>query len=402
MGGSTRIFFYTVYAVLGLVWLTTVALPPLRPAAVAVPFTLLLLLQGVLHGLMDHLESRGLAVPYLLVQTLLAVALVRLGEGSPMVEVLFAPIAGEACGLFPGWRRRGLALAGVLGGLALAAALMQDPLPFITRLPYTGMALGFAALYVVLYVRQMQERERAESLVAQLKEAHGQLRAYADRIEELTVTQERQRMARELHDTLAQGVAGLVMQLEAVDELLARGEADRARTLLRRAMARARSTHGEARARIQSLRLPVARLDLAAELRRELERAQVDGGLHGTLEVDPGCSTLYGEAAAQLYYIAREAIANAVRHARASHLWVRLWSEGGRVCLTVADDGVGFDPAAAGGPGHYGLLGARERARAAGGELRVESRPGAGTTVTAAVPAGPAGAGEPPEAEVVP
>lgn len=402
MGRSTRIFFYTVYLVLGLIWVTAVAWPAWRPAAVAVPFTLLLFLHGAAHGMLGLIEARGWAVPYLLVQILLAVVLVWLGDGAPVVEVLFAPVAGEAVGLFADWRRRSAALGGVLAGLVVAVAGLRDPLPLLVRLPYTGIAFGFAALYVFLYVRQMQERERAESLVAQLQEAHARLRAYAARIAELTVTEERQRMARELHDTLAQGLAGLVMQLEAVDELLARGEADRARDLVQRAMARARATHGEARARIQSLRLPLAQFDLVAELRRELERAEVDGGLDPSLEIGPGAAEVRGEAASQLYYIAREAIANAVRHARASRLGVRLWAEGERVCLSVADDGVGFDPASAGRPGHYGLLGAQERARAVGGELRVESSPGRGTTLIAMVPVGPAGGEEPDslEAEV--
>lgn len=399
MGRSTRVFFYTVYLVLGLIWLTTVAWPTWRPAATAVPFTLLLLLHGTLHALMDWLESRGWAAPYLLVQVVLAAVLVWLGEGSPLVEVLFAPIAGEALGLFSHWRRRLLALGWVLAGLVVAIAGLQDPMPMLRRLPLTGIAFGFAALYVVLYVQQMRERERAESLVAQLQEAHGQLQAYAARIEELTVTQERQRMARELHDTLAQGLAGLVMQLEAVDELLERGETDRARGLLQRAMERARRTHGEARARIQSLRLSPEQLDLAAELRREVERAQIDGGLQATLEIDPRTGVLSGETASQLYYIAREAIANAVRHAQAAHLWVRLRSEEGRVCLSVTDDGRGFDPTVPCGAGHFGLTGAQERARTIGGELSIESGPGQGTTLLVAVPLDQARGGLPTAGE---
>lgn len=323
MARHTRVFFYSVYLVLGLIWVSTVAWPAWRPASEAVPFTLLLLLHGVLHALMDRLEARGWAAPYLVVQILLAGVLVWLGEGSPMTEVLFAPIAGEAIGLFPDGWRRSLALGGVVAGLAGAIAALQDPLPILTRLPFTGLAFGFAALYVVLYLRQMRERERAESLVAQLQEAHVQLQAYA--------------------------------------------------------------------ARIQSLRLPVERLDLAAELRRELERAQVDGGFTGALEVGPGDTAPEGEAAVQHYYIARKAIANAVRHSRASQLRVRLWGEDGRVCLSVADDGVGFDPEAPRLPGHFGLTGARERARAVGGELHIESSPGQGTTLFAAVPLRPAG-----------
>jgi len=383
---STRIFFYSVYLVMGLVWITAVALPTWRPVGKALPLTLLLLLQGILHARLEWCRARGWEAPYLTVQTVLAAVMVWLADGSPIVEVLFAPIAGEAVGLYPDWRRRCLALLGILAALGLTVPALDNPMALVARLPWFGGAFAFTALYVVLYVRQIQERERANALLAQLQKAHAHLRAYADQIAELTLTQERQRMARELHDTLAQGLAGLVMQLEAVDELLAEGEVERAQNLIRRAMDRARRTHGEARARIQSLRLSLDQLDLAAELERELERARIDSGLETSLEIGPGATEVRGEAAAQLYYIAREAIANVVGHARARHLHVRLWGEKGRVCLSVADDGVGFDPADIGAPGHFGLTGAQERARSVGGELRIESSPGRGCTLIAAVP----------------
>lgn len=390
MNRTTRIFFYSVYAVLGLIWITTVAVPTWRPAGMEAPFTVLILLSGILHALLERLEARGWAVPYLAAQTALAAALLWIGDGAPMVEALFAPIAGEAVGLFPDWRRRGVALAGILGAFLATMLLTGQAMVMLVRLPWTGAAFGFAALYVVLYVRQVSERERAESLVAQLQEAHEQVRRYAEQIQEMTITQERQRMARELHDTLAQGLAGLVMQLEAVDELLGRGEAERARTLVLRAMERTRRTLAEARARIQSLRLPVDRLDLAAELRRELERVKAEAQVETSLEVGPGEPEAQGESAAQLYYIAREGLANAVRHARASRVDVRLWAEGDRICMSITDDGVGFDPAAVGGPGHFGLTGARERARSVGGELMIESRRGEGCRLVAAVPREPA------------
>jgi NarL family two-component system sensor histidine kinase YdfH len=95
-------------------------------------------------------------------------------------------------------------------------------------------------IYITLFTRQTQAREWAQDLLHELESAHSQLQAYADRVKELTINQERQRMAQELHDMLVQGLPGLIMQLEAADSLLESGNTLKAQKTVQRANRQAR------------------------------------------------------------------------------------------------------------------------------------------------------------------
>ncbi len=212
-------------------------------------------------------------------------------------------------------------------------------------------------------------------------------------------------MARELHDTLSQGLAGLILQLEAADAHLAQERPEKARQIIQQTMNRARETLGEARSAIDDLRRAAAPT-LEETIRREIENFGKATGIPCALEID-----LHGELAElQCDAIARiipEALTNIQQHAQASMVSIRLLSDGatgggqpagggrsaggdksaGGVRLEIHDDGAGFEPADT-PPGHYGLIGMRERARLAGGTLEIESRPGAGTRLTVLFPPG--------------
>lgn len=384
---GTRIFFYLVYLFLAGAWYGSMAFPQWRPLSVLFPFTALTLLHGFLHGLTERAAEKGWGVAYLVSQSLLAVGMVVLAGESVLTEAIFAPIAGEAVGLFPRRQGRVLAVLGVTGAWALAAGLTGGFASVGLKLPWVLVAFGFAIVYVLLFQRQASERARAEALLGQLEEAHGQLRVYARQVEELTITEERHRMARELHDTLAQGLVGLIMQLEAVDDLLLRGEPDRGRQVVRKALDRTRQSLAEARATISALRRPLEREELVEAIGRELDRVRADGGLQAMLELGPGEVVVDGAVALQLYRIAQEGLNNVLRHARATRVMLRLWCEEGWVHLWITDDGVGFDPAGATGQvGHFGLTGIGERVRLAGGRLQIDSRPGQGTRLQIALP----------------
>ncbi len=382
---GTRIFFYMTYLVMGLVWVVSMAYPTWRPWQVVLPFTLLLLLHSFLHSQVQRAAERGWGWWYLAGQSVIAVALVLVAQEGLLLEALFAALTGETMGLLQGWRARAIGLGIVVGSWAVATSLTSGQDTLLFQLPFVLGALAFAAVYVVIYLRQEEQRQRAERLLGELEVAHRQLRSYARQVEELSVTQERQRMARELHDTLAQGLAGLIMQLEAVDDLLSRGEAERARGIVHRSMDRTRKTLAEARSTVQALRLPMERGDLVEEIRRELERLGQEVTLEPVLEIGPGEIAVSDEIAMQLFRIAQEGFRNIQRHARAHHVTVRLWSEGPTVYLSIRDDGVGFDAAAI-PPGHFGLTGIGERVGLVGGSCRVESRPGEGTQLHVSLP----------------
>jgi two-component system NarL family sensor kinase len=206
--------------------------------------------------------------------------------------------------------------------------------------------------------------------------------------------EERNRLAREIHDTLAQALAALALQLEVTDALAAGHDDARLSATVARALALARSALDEARRSVLDLRAaPLEGRSLADALERlaeETRAAARDAGHALDLRVVcTGTDRAELPAALEvgLYRIAEQALANVLRHAGARSARVRLTrGERGEVRLRVEDDGAGFDPAAV-PTGRFGLVGMSERARLLGGALTVETAPGAGTTIDVTVPA---------------
>lgn len=381
-----RIFIWLVYAFTVVVWLFKLNAPALNRPGALVLFSLALLVGGALHSLVPKLQRPVHIWLYVIGQTLLIAVAVVAARDAVMVPSLFFAVVGEAIGLLRRWPERLTAmvvlLAGWFGSMALAVGI--EPLGVYA----VGAALGciFVSLYVVIFTRQAEATAKAEDLATKLEAANAQLRAYAVRVADLSVTEERQRMARELHDTLAQGLAGLIMQLEAVDHLLAEGDTARARQITGRAMTRARATLTEARTAIQALRSPLDRGDLLEAVRREIDSFRAESNTVCVLEAGPGELRLSSAAADQLYRTVQEGLANIARHSRATHAKVHFSQAGDTVTLEIADNGVGFDPDQV-PAGHFGLLGLQERVQLTGGTLQIESRPGAGTRLIATLPA---------------
>jgi signal transduction histidine kinase len=204
---------------------------------------------------------------------------------------------------------------------------------------------------------------------------------------ELAVAHERNRLARDLHDTLAHSLAGLVVQLEAIDTLT-RSEPDPelARTEIGKARRAAKAGLEEARHAIRDLRMnPVEDMGLA----RALERTAVDFGERAGVKVDVHVSdprvAIPSDTATAIWRIAQEALINVERHAGARRVSLTLVQDDGRLMLDISDDGRGFDEASIDGE-RFGLTGMRERADMIGAELRVESGEGRGTQVVMVLP----------------
>jgi signal transduction histidine kinase len=205
---------------------------------------------------------------------------------------------------------------------------------------------------------------------------------------ELSVIEERNRLARELHDAMTQNLFSLSLTAEVAGGLVrtdparAEAEVDHVRQL-------ARETQAELRSLIFELRPPRLEADgLVATVGKDLEVLGRAHGLKADLRVH-GTPELASTAEMQLYRIVQEALNNAVRHARAESVAVDVDATDGTVTITVRDDGVGFDPAArAIRERRLGLTSMRERAESLGGTLTIETAPRSGTTVRVEVPGG--------------
>jgi len=242
-------------------------------------------------------------------------------------------------------------------------------------------------VYVTTFIRQAQARLRAVNLLRELESAHRQLAEYAEQVESLTLTTERQRMARELHDTLAQGLAGLILQLEALEGYLSQGDHATAVLIATQAKDRARAALSDARQAIDDLRLrPAPTVSLPQAIREEAERFSSATGIPCAVTLPPNL-VLPAPTVEHALRCISEGLTNVARHARASNASVSITIHDGSVLIQVQDNGTGFDPGAATEQsGHYGLLGLRERARLAGGTLEVKSAPGRGTTLSLCLP----------------
>ncbi|GAB1639808.1 sensor histidine kinase [Krasilnikovia sp. MM14-A1259] len=278
-------------------------------------------------------------------------------------------------GLWGGWLAVG-ALSAILAG-----ALFY----------FVDMATHRSDMQRKALVEVRKANEKLEAALAENASLHTQLML---RAREAGVLDERQRIAHDIHDTLAQSLAGILTQLQAAEQSL--DEPTTLRRHLTNATNLARESLTEARRTVYAVQptvLAEARLpDAITEVARRWSEVNViDAALTTTGEVRP----MHTDIEVALLRTAQEALANVAKHARASQVRLTLSYMRDVVSLDVCDDGVGFDPRANRGAGSrdsgFGLPGMRQRMQRLAGRLEIESEPGGGTAISATVPAISAG-----------
>lgn len=382
---EARPFYWIVMIVLaGLYVLAVTNSGALHSPDRLILFTVLMLLHAGLHWYSPRVVGNMRAsVIYLAAQGGLVFLLPLVAQADYLVLGLSLALIGEAVGILWNvvWVTAAILVCLGLAALDLSLLSPDNPLPSwaLSAVPMTV----FVVVYVVLYSRQAQARAHAQALLDELEITHRQLAEYAIRVQDLTLSNERQRMARELHDTLAQGLAGLILQLEAANSHLANGHTDRAQSIMQQAMTRARATLADARRAIDDLR---ARQDLETALREQVAQFTDATGIPCALDVSLG-SEVPDAAREHALRTITEGLANIARHSQAQHAWVSVQNTDGELIVELRDDGRGFDPKET-APGHYGLLGIHERARLASGTVEISSTPGEGTTLKLHLPLG--------------
>jgi signal transduction histidine kinase len=338
-----------------------------------------------------------MAVYYLGLLALVAVLVAR----NPLYG-FFAFVGYLHAALLPGrWKFAGLVSTALMiagsqsGGFP---GMRGSTWPVYLVLAAVNVALAGTFSYFGLRVdHQNQQRKR---MIADLADANDRLTAtmaentalhaqLLHQAREAGIADERTRMAREIHDTLAQGLTGIVTQLQAAEQ--AAGRPAEWQRHVRTAAGLARESLTEARRSVRAIQpsalegtpLPEA---LGEVVKRWEELHEVPVSLTTTGTVRP----MHPEIELTLLRTAQEALANVAKHAGASRVGLTLSYMGDELTLDVRDDGAGFDPEALpppNGHGGYGLTAMRQRVARLAGSLAVESEPGGGTAISATVPA---------------
>jgi signal transduction histidine kinase len=300
-----------------------------------------------------------------------------------------------AHGLGPRWR-----IAGSASTALVVSAAMVGGYPsgtgdgLLTYLLVAGVMLTLVINSANITYRALEQNVDRGRMIGELAEANRRLEEsmaenaalHARLIEQARaagVVEERRRLAGEIHDTLAQGLTAIVAQLEAVEQ--ARQRPEEWSRHLTQARSLARSSLTEARRSVRALRPEQLENATLVDALGELTCGwSQQSGIPAELETAGTAGRAPADTEAALFRVAQEALTNVGRHAKAAKVRLTLTYLGDMLLLDVADDGVGFDPD--GDTAGYGLVGMRHRLAGVGGTLTVESAPGYGTTLNAAVP----------------
>ncbi|NYE35202.1 signal transduction histidine kinase [Nocardioides cavernae] len=281
------------------------------------------------------------------------------------------------------WMYVGLLAVGITQAGSQSGGLPpRDAVQLWVFLALVGVNAGLASAFMSISLKTERRTEDLERLNAELETALAENQALHARLVEQAratgVQEERARLAREIHDTTAQSLAGIVTQLEAA----VGGERHE------RALALAR--HALAEARRSMLDLSPSDLDganLPDAVRGVVTAWSTEHGVRAEAVVVGDPVPLHPEVEATVLRIAQESLTNVAKHAAAGRVGVTLSYDGDEVVLDVRDDGAGFDVDAPTGPSSFGLRGMRQRVARLAGDLTLESRAGRGTAVSARLPA---------------
>jgi len=358
--------------------------PELRQSWQLIIFTLLMVIHVILHWQIEKIIiNLRITIIYILLQGVLGFLICWMAGNEGIIFAIFMALLGEVVGMF------GLSRATLMASLYYLALAYINLRQIMNEGLSSWMIIGilpviiFVITYVTLYRRQTDAREQAQALAKELEKVNQQLSQYAAQVEDLTISNERQRMARELHDTLSQGLTGIILQLEAVEAHLSNERIEKARSIVSNAMAQARSTLADARNAIDDLRGAQPE-NLESALRLEVSRFQNATDIACDLEI-MDIPELQERIVETVIRNVAEGLTNIGRYAQAQKVVIDVSSEQDVLLITMQDDGQGFDPNVI-PSGHYGLVGIRERMRLLGGSLEIQSSKGSGTRLEMSFP----------------
>lgn len=325
-------------------------------------------------------RNRLLTAIYLVVQIAIICTVAYLTPNVDFFAALFFPLVVQVMHNFP--QRTGLLITGIFTVITSVLLLLGlDPEVGLPLIFIYGVIYFLLAAFIALIREAEASRKESQRQQAELQAAHRQLQSYTAQAEELAVLQERNRLARNLHDSVTQTIFSMRLTAEAANMLLNQNpdrvgaELDKLQTLAKSALAEMRSLIFELRP------TALTELGLIPALRHHVVTLERQYGLTVDLQMS-GEPHLPKLEAQRLFRISQEALNNVVKHAQTDKACLTLRFDDERVFLQVEDQGIGFDPEALNAPeDHIGLSGMQERVEAMGGILTIDSHPGQGTRV---------------------
>ena len=330
---------------------------------------------------LDPQRTPGPNLLYFAVQLPLTAAILYLSRLNGFMSLIIFPLASSALELLP--RRQAVALWAILFVTFVSVnAALYGWLSALSNSPAVAAGIMFVGVFTYFALSERTARAEVERLAAELQAANQKLREYAAQVEELATTKERNRLAREIHDSLGHYLTVINVQLEAAQVLLP-ADPQPAKIALRKAQSLAQEGLADVRRSVAALRAdPLGSRPLPEALAELVAESQA-AGIITRLEVLGQQRPLAPQAELTLYRAGQEALTNVRKHARASRADLTLDYDGaGRVRLVIVDNGVGATETSGG----FGLLGLRERVQLVGGHFAVHSDPGQGFKVEVEAP----------------
>jgi len=320
---------------------------------------------------------------YLAVMTAIVAGLLVMQPNTGVFPMLFFVLSPTAMMIFP--QRTGMLWIGIYT-LVTAVVLFAFFPPWVALMDLLPYAAGywFFGAFARALANAEDARQESQRLLKELQTVHHQLQEYAARVEELAVAEERNRLSREMHDTLGHRLTVSVVQLEGAQRLIL-GDPERAAGMVETVREQVREALNELRSTVATLREPLETdLPITTALQRLATSFDDATDLTVHLDLPTELPLLSNAQRLALYRAAQEALTNVQRHAQAQQVWVQMETQQSCVALIVSDDGIGFPAETR--EAAFGLHGLRERAAHLDGELRLETCEGGGAQVKFILP----------------
>ncbi|RKL65540.1 hypothetical protein CR203_20280 [Salipaludibacillus neizhouensis] len=344
-------------------------------------FTILIVTHVILYRISYRFKYKYASFYYFLQSSVIFISAFIMPHGSPIVLVGLIPILiAESIHYFESSFKVLLAviLLYIPYSVAIATNYGVHELPFF--LPILFFIVAISAFYSIHHAKQMKAWSRMQYYISELEAAN-------QKIEELTIINERKRLARDLHDTLAQGLAGLIMKLEAIDVYVQQGNQDKSRQIIRDSMKQARNALRDARGAIDDLRSEaVSEINFVMEVENEIIRFEnaTSVDVTSSMQTIPPLTDVIRRHG---IFIISESLTNIAKHAHASAVEVEISKDQKDLYIRITDNGAGFDTNSISEKhGHYGLIGMYERVRILNGTLNISSQKEIGTKVRIEIP----------------